>query len=508
MKSIILSILILLSSYSSLIAQNVEANNVKSTLVTTLNQTGLKGDSILPPWNKINLTDRYMKPNYALSTHTNKSPWLVVGGGLIVGGGIVATTLTKNTKNDPPDCDFGLTFDLIPASCGINNGRATTMIDEVGNFTYQWSNGATTASIDNLFAGEYSLTVERDNVGCSSSFSASIEQNPAIHISEVLVTQPTCSTTANIQFTASSDSGGNLMMEITHPEGSELLAIEPGLISLVSYVSIVAGDYTITVWDTGAMGNCTDGFFVTINDVPVLEIALETVIPPSSPSANDGLITFVVLAAGSEPYTVFLDGVAITEATGITITIEGVGIGEHSVQISDSNGCLSNILDFFVPFTTFDLQLGAVFTASQFSSARQNRSREMPPQNSKNYTLRQGISLSVSYLLRNYKHNSRLSYFPNQSVLGGAIDQLPSFIRLDQMTNLIKANKKTIELSLNVGLSTDIFPDHVMFQTYWQTNVRIHKKVFRYLDIELSASLRGMRQVEAPMFHFALFGTI
>ena len=71
---------------------------------------------------------------------------------------------------------------------GTNTGSLSAMVN-VGQapFTYSWSNGGTTASIANLTAGNYDLTVTDAN-GCSVVNSATV--NDGNTISCLLYTSP------------------------------------------------------------------------------------------------------------------------------------------------------------------------------------------------------------------------------------------------------------------------------------------------------------------------------
>jgi hypothetical protein len=65
---------------------------------------------------------------------------------------------------------------------GANNGSISlTVTGGSGNKTYTWSNGATSASINNLAAGTYSVNVA-DATGCTASQSFTITAPTAIAI--------------------------------------------------------------------------------------------------------------------------------------------------------------------------------------------------------------------------------------------------------------------------------------------------------------------------------------
>ena len=86
-------------------------------------------------------------------------------------------TVTINTANAcPTDVSYLLTEPAIikidptitPAQCNQNNGSITTTISGgVAPYQYSWSNGNTSAAINNVSPGTYALTI-RDANGCTS----------------------------------------------------------------------------------------------------------------------------------------------------------------------------------------------------------------------------------------------------------------------------------------------------------------------------------------------------
>ena len=128
------------------------------------------------------------------------------------GGGPGATTqdisgLGSNTYvvtiTDANGCQFNYTIAIIqprpltvqpdPSNVLCNGQFASIVTDVRGGtqpFSYSWSNGAVTASVYNLPAGTYSLTVTDAN-SCTATTSATINQPPPFGINAV-VTPVTC----------------------------------------------------------------------------------------------------------------------------------------------------------------------------------------------------------------------------------------------------------------------------------------------------------------------------
>ncbi len=84
------------------------------------------------------------------------------------------------------------TTNVEPVSCETNFGSAVALsINGEAPYTYAWSNGETTAEVNNFEAGTYSVTIT-DAFGCTAVATAVIEPGPFVVIDEVVVTDVTC----------------------------------------------------------------------------------------------------------------------------------------------------------------------------------------------------------------------------------------------------------------------------------------------------------------------------
>lgn len=81
---------------------------------------------------------------------------------------------------EDPDCTFDILVTPTPADCGLSNGRAEVTVEEsVSIQSYNWSNGASGRSIDNLAPGLYIVTVTSTD-GCASIGAVEIGENSSL----------------------------------------------------------------------------------------------------------------------------------------------------------------------------------------------------------------------------------------------------------------------------------------------------------------------------------------
>lgn len=149
-----------------------------------------------------------------------------------------------------------------------------------------WSNGQTSATLNNLPAGTYTVTVT-DAFGCSASLTDIINQPTPLNASVQNVTHVKCYGDTTGAITVSS-SGGNSGHSWTWS----------GVQSTGTTVSnLPAGSYTATVTDL--MG-CSAVVNITINE-PAAPLSVQGTIVPTSCGNNDGSIT-TQTGGGTAPY--------------------------------------------------------------------------------------------------------------------------------------------------------------------------------------------------------------
>lgn len=217
--------------------------------------------------------------------------------------------------------EVNATLTSVNVSCfGQANGSATVSASGgTAPYTYLWSNGATSATINNLAPGTYNVVITDAN-GCTANKSVVIVQ-PAV-ISNILKVK-----------NVSCNGGNDASIEVTPTGGTApftyLWSHNNATTSIVT--GLVAGTYNVQVKDAN---NCikTEQIVVTQPDI------LTGVITSKNVSCN-GTFTgeaTINVTGGAAPYTYQWNNGITTAANN------GLRPGTFSVTVTDANGCTIN----------------------------------------------------------------------------------------------------------------------------------------------------------------------
>ena len=148
--------------------------------------------------------------------------------------------------------DFALSVSKNNVSCfGMSDGAANANVSGgQAPYSYQWSNGGTTATISNLSAGTYTVTVMDVN-NCELSESVNISEPAQIQVSLDVVDEAVPG--ANNGSVAANVSGGNSPYSYQWSNGGTNAQIN----------NVSAGNYTVTVTD---QSGCTKTATTTVDD--------------------------------------------------------------------------------------------------------------------------------------------------------------------------------------------------------------------------------------------------
>lgn len=207
-------------------------------------------------------------------------------------------------------------------NCLGNGTGAITAVAAGGTnpYTYEWSNGTTTANNGYLPAGTYTLTVTDQN-GCTATVSASISQ-PAGYLTS-------SGTTTNINCFG----GNNGAIDVTTTSGTTPYTFQWSSGETTEDLSnLAAGDFTITITDANGC-LLVNQYHVT---QPSAELAATTIATAVNCfDESTGAIDLTV-TGGTAPFNFTWNNGATTE------DLTALATGSYQVNITDANGCTTS----------------------------------------------------------------------------------------------------------------------------------------------------------------------
>lgn len=223
------------------------------------------------------------------------------------------TNIIINDEVTQPSCQLG-------TSGNIN----LTPSGGAEPYSYTWSNGATSSSIEGLTDGFYEVTIVDQN-GCSYAKTYEISTNVGIDV-YASITKTNCfndpmgAIDLNI-------SGGTEPYTILWSNGETSEDIN----------SLSSGNYTATITD--ALG-CQTTYKASVMEDDIT-IGYQGISIPSCFGSSDGAIS-INLSNGTEPYDIEWSNGSTNE------DISGLTVGNYTVKVTDALGCVSE-RSFYLP---------------------------------------------------------------------------------------------------------------------------------------------------------------
>lgn len=233
--------------------------------------------------------------------------------------------ISQISINQPTQISIELMYDDV--SCfGENDGMASVQVEGgIAPYTYQWSNNATSTTIQNLTAGNYSVIVTDAN-GCQMTGHTTIHQPAALHL-ELFSTDVSCFGETDGR-AAVIVGGGTPPYQYLWSDGTtnpNVQGLEPG-------------NYSVAIRDANG---CVATQSFSISEPSPLNAQISAT-PAGCLETNDGSATVNVQGGTPEYSYVWKNQNNQTVAT--TATAEQLAVGDYKVLITDANGCQLELL--------------------------------------------------------------------------------------------------------------------------------------------------------------------
>jgi len=220
------------------------------------------------------------------------------------------------------------TIEGFDGACGGNASASAFGNGGTSPYTYLWSNGSTVSTVGGLTAGLYSVTIT-DGMGCTTTNQVQVDVNSSGILVEHDVDAVSCF----------GDADGAIdlaMMQGTPPFTFQWT----NGASTEDIAGLVSGDYGVFITD--AVG-CTYFTSITVGTPNVLSV--NVAVTPAD-NGDNGSAT-ALISGGTAPYV-------YNWSTGnLSAMVDGLGLGDYSVTVTDANGCTS-MHDFSINLTAID----------------------------------------------------------------------------------------------------------------------------------------------------------
>jgi len=216
---------------------------------------------------------------------------------------------------DAPE-DVVITETLINPTCNDSNG-SISLSTNISDATYAWSMGATTANLQNLSAGNYSVTVTDANTGCTATETYILINEGDLSVS-LTPMNPICVGADNGMVTANAQYTGSGSLIYSWNTGATTAKIS----------DLPSGEYCVTV--TSSEG-CVDEM-CTILTAPIA-VTANAIIVSAGCNMEDGKIKLIA-AGGTAPYAYKWENGETTKE------IKNLAPGEYCATVCDAVGCI------------------------------------------------------------------------------------------------------------------------------------------------------------------------
>lgn len=208
------------------------------------------------------------------------------------------------------------------------NGDATGSINPgvsggTAPYTYAWSNGANTPTLNGVVAGTYGLNLT-DNNGCTAAWSYQINQ-PANPVSVVL---------SGVNILCFGDATGSASASVSGGTASYTYLWSTGS-SSPSISGLPAGTYDVTVTDANG---CSENQSITLTQ-PAAPLAISSTLTAVDCYGNNSGSIDITVTGGTSPYDYQWSNGGTIIMSDTTQDVSNQYADTYLVEVTDANGC-------------------------------------------------------------------------------------------------------------------------------------------------------------------------
>ncbi len=246
-----------------------------------------------------------------------------------LGGGTYTVTVTDNTNCkvitnvmvDAPTAPLDATGAVSDIGCNgeQSGGVELTVTGGTAPYRFVWSNGSTLQNLQNVFPGNYEVTITDDN---DCTFETGFSIGEATPIEAVFdATEPTCPNDAN----------GSILLVVTGGAGPYTYFWSNGSTSKDQF-NLPGGPYTVTIRDAN---NCTVTRSIDLGGTRGLDI-IPNVTPVSCKGEATGAVTVDIFGGSGNYIYQWSNGIDTRDQNGLTA-------GLYVLTVTDEDGCDASV---------------------------------------------------------------------------------------------------------------------------------------------------------------------
>ncbi len=215
-------------------------------------------------------------------------------------------------------------------------------------YKYSWSNGSITEDINNLQAGNYSVTVT-DAKGCTNTLNATVTQPPALAAKLGTLKQILCY----------GEKSGAISVDVTGGVQPYAFKWSNGA-TTQNLSNVAAGTYAVEISDKNG---CKQNLTAVITQPVKLVVSLNAVKNVTCYQGNDGSVDVTVIG-GAHPYKYAWSNGSSTQ------DLMDISAGSYSAVVTDANGCRdSTIRTTLKQPALLDVQISKISNALKYGES-------------------------------------------------------------------------------------------------------------------------------------------